>query len=361
MERTMSEARKQTGRVWYLDMLRILAILTVVLRHEIPLMRLSDVPIQSAPWRMMNVLSALCVWDVPAMFMVSGALMLSEDRPVEIGRLYRRNIARLMVSFCFWSAVYALAFCIIQDKGKWTFLNQFLRGHYHMWFLFSIIALYMLTPLLRSITASRKATEYLLLLGLLTVLIPSRLLAFASLFEIPHADVLQSLRSAYQGLTPYGGLSSVFYFVLGHYLHVTAWEKRGAWIPAVAGTAALVATVCLADWQSGRMGEPSSHFYANESLGVMVMAVSMFLLFKRAFGRMAPGERARTWILRLSSCSFGIYLIHPLLIERMNVDYPLAAPAMAACILGLTAAVYALSFLLTAGIRRIPILKKMIV
>lgn len=358
MERKTGAEKKQTSRVWYLDMLRILAILTVVMRHVIPMMLPLDVPIQSAPWRVMNVLSGLCVWDVPVMFMISGVLMLSEDKPMDTGRLYRRNIARLMISFCFWSAVYALAFCVIQGKGKWAFLNQFLRGHYHMWFLFSIVALYVLTPLLRRITASRKATEYLLLIGLLFAFIPDRLLAFASLFEMPHADVFQSLRAAYQGFTPYRCLNYVFYYVLGHYLHVTDWEKRGAWIPAAAGIAALVVSVCLSDWQSGRIGEFSSHFYANESLGVMVMAVSMFLLFKGAFARTVPGERARTWILRLSSCSFGIYLIHPFVIERMNIRFPLTAPALTACILGFTVIVYVICYVITEGMMRIPILKK---
>lgn len=352
---------QQTPRYWHLDLLRILAILMVVLHHAIPTNAELDIAVQSATWRVMNTLFGLCVWDVPVMFMISGALMLSENRRLDTRRLYRKNIARLVVSFCFWSAVYALAFCMVRGKGKWTFLNQFLRGHYHMWFLLSIIPLYVLTPLLRRITASRRATEYLLLIGLLFSFVPNRLLAFLSLFELPHADVFQSVQASFVSLTPYRSLYCAYYYVLGHYLQETAWEKRGKWLPAAAGAAALAVMIWLSDWQSGRMGETSPHFYAVDSLGVLVLSSAIFLLFKRAFGQAEPGGRVRTWILRLSSCSFGIYLIHPFLIERMSVNYPLTAPAMAACILGLTVVVYVLSCLITAGIRRIPILKKMIV
>ena len=80
-------------------------------------------------------------WAVPVFVMISGALFLPSERKVPLGRLYGKTILRVGTCFVFWSAFYAVVHCVIMGKGKWTFINQLLRGHYHMWYIFAIIAL----------------------------------------------------------------------------------------------------------------------------------------------------------------------------------------------------------------------------
>ena len=360
MERMPRPAQGQSERYWYLDLLRITAVFTVVLLHVSPQATL-EVAVHSAPWQVMNLLASLCAFKVPVMFMISGALFLSPGRQASIRRLYGKNLARLVASFCFWSAFYALAYCAVTGKGKWTFINQFLRGHYHMWFLFELIGLYAITPLLRQITASKRATQYLLLAGLVFSFIPNRALAFASLFSVPHADVLASLQSAFAQTNPYRGLHCAYYFVLGHYLHEYALSRRGKRLLLASGAAAVAATFLLTAWQSGRAGETSTLFYSNDSLNVLLASAAVFVLFRELFGRLSPGEEAKAWIMRLSKYAFGVYLIHPFLIERLNAVFPLTAPALLVSILGITAGVWALSCVIAAVIHRIPVLRKYIV
>ena len=224
---------KTVERNWGLDLLRILAAFTVVMLHVSPQAYL-DVEIASAPWNVMNVITGLCCWNVSAFFMLSGAFLLAPQKAMSTRTLYRKNIARLAAAFVFWSAVYALTYCLLRGKGKWTFLNELLRGHYHMWFVFTLISLYAVVPLLRKITESKKATEYFLLIGFLFTYLIGRALNFALLFELPHKDVLQSLQSAYAQLNPYRGLTALYTFVLGHYLMAYPLPKsaRRAAFPA---------------------------------------------------------------------------------------------------------------------------------
>ena len=360
MKSMENTSARQTNRLWHLDVLRILAILCVVLRHVSPQASL-DVPVQSASWQVMNLLSSLSVWSVPVLFMVSGALFLSPQRPLSVRRLYRHSVLRLITSFCFWSALYALVWCMATGRGKWTFLNQLLRGHYHMWFIFELIGLYCITPLLRQITASRRATGYLLLAGLAFSFVPSRLLGFAFLFPLPHEDVFLSLQSAFAQMNPYRSLSCAYYFVLGHYLNETAFSRRSRGLLLGAGAAALAATFLLTSWHSGLTGATSAHFYANDSLNVLLMSAAAFVLCREWLAHHPPGERQKALLLRLSACSYGIYLIHPLLIERLPLAFPLAPVSLAACILGVTAAVCLISFTLSYLLNRVPILKRFIV
>ena len=183
---------KTVERNWGLDLLRILAAFTVVMLHVSPQAYL-DVEIASAPWNVMNAITGLCCWNVSAFFMLSGAFLLAPQKAMSTRTLYRKNIARLAAAFVFWSAVYALTYCLLRGKGKWTFLNELLRGHYHMWFVFTLISLYAVVPLLRKITESKKATEYFLLIGFLFTYLIGRALNFALLFELPHKDVLQEM------------------------------------------------------------------------------------------------------------------------------------------------------------------------
>ena len=194
---------RHAERIWGLDILRLLAAFAVVALHVNPQAHL-DVAIPSPAWGVMNLCTVLCCWSVPSFFMISGAFLLSpSSRQHDTRYLYRRNILRMLTAFVFWSAFYAIAHCALYGKGKWTFLNQFFRGHYHMWYLFALISLYWITPLLRKITESKRTTEYFLLTGFVFTFLVGRVLNFVSLLNLPHADVLASLQSAYGQMNPY--------------------------------------------------------------------------------------------------------------------------------------------------------------
>ena len=97
----------------------------------------------------MNLITCLSCWNVPVFYMISGAFSLGKKRDQSIRELYGKSILRIITCFVFWSAFYGAFYCFMTGKGKWTFLNQFLRGHYHMWFMFVILGLYWVTPLIR--------------------------------------------------------------------------------------------------------------------------------------------------------------------------------------------------------------------
>ena len=194
----------ESSREWFLDFLRIAATYGIVMLHMSPLD--TDIyGVETAPWKTFICMSILFRWCVPAFFMISGALFLSPRKTLNIKKLYAKTIFRMVCSFLFWSGLYAMAHCIIMDKGKWTFLNQWLRGHYHMWYVFVAIGLYILTPVLRGLTQSRKLTEYYLIIGFVFTYLLPRALSLLLLFNPPHADVIQSFQAAVSQINPLAG------------------------------------------------------------------------------------------------------------------------------------------------------------
>ena len=348
---------KTVERNWGLDLLRILAAFTVVMLHVSPQAYL-DVEIASAPWNVMNAITGLCCWNVSAFFMLSGAFLLAPQKAMSTRTLYRKNIARLAAAFVFWSAVYALTYCLLRGKGKWTFLNELLRGHYHMWFVFTLISLYAVVPLLRKITESKKATEYFLLIGFLFTYLIGRALNFALLFDWPHKDVLQSLQSACAQLNPYRGLTALYAFVLGHYLMAYPLPKAARRLLYAAGCLSCLMTIWLTRWHSAALQATSSVFTSGASLGVLTMTAALFVFFKEL--RLTPGAKAQRALLLVSKCTFGVYLVHALVLERLDIAFPVAAGALLLSIVGVSLLVFLASLAISVAMSRIPGLKKVI-
>lgn len=346
-------------RLWFLDRLRIFAAFAVVFLHTSPFNQ-PYVSVASSAWRTLNLITTPFRWAVPVFFMISGALFLSGRKTVDTRRLYQKNLLHLLTSFLFWSAVYALAYCVSTGKGKWTFANQLLRGHYHMWYVFSIAGLYIVTPLLRRVTSSKKATEYFLATGFLLAFLVPRTLAFLQLFPLPHADVLASLRSAFTQTNPYNGLCALYYYMLGHYLTDYPLGRRTLRVIALAGVAGLMATVGLTGWYSARLEAVSSQFYDHSALCVLAMSAALFLLFKRRFSA-APAKGRRDAVLTLSARSFGIYLVHPFFIERLNLIFPLSPLLLLLTVPLASLMMYLLSLALSLILGRVPVLNKTVV
>ena len=122
----------------------------------------------SGEWRTMAAYDALVRWPVPVFVMISGALFLNPKRKVTVYHLWSKKIPRILTAFLFWSVIYALYNYL--TRSNWslhTFLMAILTGYYHMWFLFMIIGLYLVTPLMRKIAEDRRMLNYFLVLSMI--------------------------------------------------------------------------------------------------------------------------------------------------------------------------------------------------
>ena len=66
-----------------------------------------------------------------------------------------------------WSSVYTFYYVksgAYDGLNIWGVITQWIEGPYHFWYLYAIIGLYALTPLLRKITEDEKKMLYFLVL-----------------------------------------------------------------------------------------------------------------------------------------------------------------------------------------------------
>lgn len=139
-------------RVFYLDLMRIIAIFNVIILH-IAAYFWAEQPINSYNFNIMTMYDSLVRFCVPLFVMISGILWLNPKKEVDIKNIYRKNILKIVIAFIFWSSIYsALEVLFLGGIGIEEFIWKCVTGHYHMWFLYMIIGLYIITPLIRKIT-----------------------------------------------------------------------------------------------------------------------------------------------------------------------------------------------------------------
>lgn len=138
-------------RKYYLDYLRIIAILGVIFMHTGG--HCQGENIRSLNWQVCNIFNTGTRWAVPTFVMISGSLFLKKD--INLKRIYSKNILRLVIAFVFWSTIYTLVFStfkyynLFSIQGIFNTITGMFKGYYHMWFIFMIIGLYMVTPILK--------------------------------------------------------------------------------------------------------------------------------------------------------------------------------------------------------------------
>jgi surface polysaccharide O-acyltransferase-like enzyme len=142
------------SRYLWADFVRNIGILLVILGHvsATVVQRWKDVT--PADWMAGNVYNVIARSCVPLLFMVSGALLL--PRQESIRDFYSKRFKKVIIPFLFWSVLYLL---IKENWYSGTSLVNAIKAiiltivtkpaEYHLWFMYELFAVYLLTPILR--------------------------------------------------------------------------------------------------------------------------------------------------------------------------------------------------------------------
>lgn len=299
-------------RVIYFDILRIVAIFFVVFVH-LAAQHWADVDVSSRAWFAFNLYCTTGKWSVPIFVMISGALFLGRD--VSISAILKKNVARIATVFLFWSGCYALVYLVFRHAPLAVVLSQFITGHYHLWFLYMIVGLYLLIPLLRPIVQNETLTRYFLLLAFIFTFLLPQLALFLSFVSYQASAVIHTVIMYSYCFFPLGFTA---YFIGGYYLSRRDFSRREEITLYCIGVAGLLVSVFAPVALSRAQSAPSDIFYTYNSLNVLCTSVPIFVFAKQHLNFPRMGEKAYTFLRKMSKYSFGVYLVHPMVIELLQ-------------------------------------------
>ena len=349
-----------------IDILRIFATIGVIVIH-VTAPKWEAVSVDSMGYMVYTMWDSLVRWSVPIFVMISGALFLNPQKTLDVKKLYTKNIMRMVTAFVFWSAVYS-AYAYIGRMLKMEFpwkeiVLKFIRGEGHLWFIFMIVGLYMVTPLLKKMIETENLLKYFLVISfmfnivLYTVIELLPLLITDEFFTSFFKALVTNYKKAGFNLI----LGYSFYFVLGQYLMSHKISKKMRLVLYGFGVAGVLVTFLLVMCHTKLTDRPQGAFFGYLSLPVAMQSVAVFVFFKNM--KWQPKGLVLKMILAVSKYSFGIYLVHLLVLhivdhftgERFETMNSLIyVPIM-------TVIIFAGSLMVSAVLNKIPILKKYIV
>lgn len=338
---TLSKTADSARTVW-IDWLRVTAIFLVVVIHSTEPFYLggegSLILTQSdAFW--VSLFDSFARACVPLFIIASSYLQFPLH--YNAGEFFKRRFKRILIPFGVWTIIYAL----VWGEPIENFGNLLLNFNYaagHLWFVYMLIGVYLLMPMLSpwAEKVSRKELLFYLSICLFTSFIPFIREIFS---ESASYITGPSGIPAFSKYPLWGECSwnsyGVFYYLSGFigYMLLGLYLKRftsddgrkdslllggSLWILGFAisfggflfmvnkssgGAFPVEGPVSLAVmWET-------PWFY--DSTGVVLMVVGWLLIFKRIF---ASGNWYKKFILPLAKASYGVYLCHMLILAYVS-------------------------------------------
>ena len=357
-------------RVIYVDLLRIAATFGVIVLHTAAL-KWYDTPVTSFNWQVMNIYDSLVRWTVPIFVMVSGVFHLQPNKSgttfkAEMQKIYKK-VFRIICAIVFWGVLYNVfnLFDGFYRRNEPITIYGIIRifgviiigpAYYHLWFLYMLMGLYLLTPIFRCFvnTCKREHIEYFLVLFLVIGTCIPMINSGLKFFPVFKG---KSIFLPVSELTGYIG-----YYIAGYYFanyKIKQKMKNGIYI---LGIFSLLFTIIITSVISIYNKKPFGGLYGYLLPNTMFVAYGIFLLFQEIFAKINISNAKMKIISIISKDTFGIYLIHALLLQifdAIGLNTLTFSPLVSIPIIAIV--VIILSEMGTIILNKIPVLNKNVI
>jgi len=335
-------------------LIKVFAAFTVVFLHSAAPILYQYGKIDAVYWQYGNIYDSAVRMCVPLFFMVGGALLLNANsEPLKI--FFKKRFLKVVIPLVVWTIIYVLfnKYILNQDINvfKQIIAGLMFKQYYHLWFLYTIIGLYLFVPFLKIIihNSPKEMHVYFVVLWLLAVTIIPFINKFSGYSKIPN---YMPMMAGYVG-----------YFVLGYLLSKLQVSKKHVYLSVALASLSTMITINGTDYLTHQQNKFDDWFYGYMSVSTFTQAVSYFILLKY-LGESScwKNRKLQTTTIILSSASLGIYLIHPIMLEilmRVGLDVLNGDSTLIMVPLVATLAFF-MSFLTVYLMQKIPILKKIV-
>jgi surface polysaccharide O-acyltransferase-like enzyme len=311
---------KNEGIALPVDLIRTVAIILVILLHAAiePTPNLNIMSPQGIQlWWTSNIYDSIARSSVPLFVMLTGALLLQHNKVDEPLRVFfKKRWNRIGIPVIFWGAIFfAWDFLVRgQPLSVLSILQGVFAGPYvHFWYVYILIGLYLVTPLLRVVVAH--ADWKIIRFFLIIWFIGSGIITLVTLYANLSSQTIWFKNNVFL-LT---GL--IGYFVLGAYVVKLRFRTSILYLGLVLSTAwTIFGTFFLV----GTLGESYSQFFLDAtSFSVIIASVTLFLILaaipnQTIENRFPHGNK----ILKvISQNTLPIYLFHIIILETLQKGY----------------------------------------
>lgn len=308
------------NKIVWTNNLRVLATISVVLLHVSGQILIQFGKVTDFVWWTGNLYDSSVRFCVPVFVMLTGALLL--PKVYEIGEFLKKRFLRIILPFLFWSVIYIVFTYYVKLSPNHemstleviTWSLDLLRSGTspHLWYIYMIIGIYLITPIISKWAQNCKENEiiYFLIIWFVALILNQPIL------ERYITDIDVSYFSDFIG-----------YLVLGYYLSVKTFKYNKFTINTIAIlmiVIGVIITMAGTYYLSNRDGKFNQYFYGYMTLNTLMVSAGVFIVFKNL-----KTTKSSKIIDFISKYSYGIYLVHVLVLfylSKCGIDFSLMNP-----------------------------------
>ena len=309
----MMPGSKKRQRTPYLDILRVLACLLVILIHT-PIRQYDTY--YNTPSLAGALYTVLVAVNCNLFFMITGALLL----PVKMTgrRFVKRRLTVVLPPLVVWTVVYLLEHTFVLHNFTPRLLTSILFHPVEglLWYVYVLAVIYVTLPLVsRCIDAiGKRGVEVILVLWVLSSFIPYQHGVFMEASQWSH--------------NMFGAFANYYgYVLLGYYMHrygLPVFTRQHGWKWALLLVLGIVVMPLFEFLVQGRFGISWQQHLDTITNDISVNNIAMATLLFALVQRFAPERYDRqnrpmtaTWWPMLSKCTFGIYLSQMIVLRQI--------------------------------------------
>lgn len=341
-------------RLVYIDILRILSIFSVIVIHSATSIYTKFNSVSIDWWIIGDFYASSSRWAVPIMVMIGGTLLLDKDYTIKT--FFKKRFNRVLIPFLFWGIIYTIWIYwnkIIASKPlPWfAIIKSFITGpvYYHLWFVYMIFGIYLVTPILRVYVknADLDNIKYFLIIW------------FISNGIIAYTDKIANIKISVE---TYFFTGYVGYFLLGYYLNKIRLNKKQIGYIYIIGLIGLMITVIGTTMLSIDKGNYVRTFNRYLGPSMIMVSIGIFVFIKNIkWDILLNNERLNKIIIDASAVSFGVYLIHALILDilrSLNLDVTLFNPILSIPLMAIGVAI--ISYTTIKLMKKLPIIGRVV-
>lgn len=280
------------SRNFQIDTLRTIATFLVIAIHiYAPFLGNNVLTYNNASFWLSNFIDSFSRIAVPIFVMISGYFLLGKTE--SLNSFFNKRVNKILIPIIFWSFFYSIynqfgGILKTKSINLELIFDGIIKGkpYYHLWYVFMLLGLYALTPLLNIVIKSIKYGR-LKQLTIILLLIGFSINSFNFYYKVEPMFLLWPF-------------SYVGYFLMGYFIKASKISFSNTtliWIFLVSSLMTFILSFGTFFYFK------SFYFYEYSSPFVIISSISFFKLFTQL-------KINENYFSKLSNYSFGVYLIH---------------------------------------------------
>lgn len=335
-------------RLIFIDILNILACIAVITLHHNGIVHTYS---PERFWKTSLIFEVLFYWAVPIFLMITGAMLLDYQKKYDTKTYFKKRFIKILIPLISWSIIMLIWKLFtnqiqIEPNFKYIINLFFTNGiEYIYYFMFLIIGIYLTIPVIAKLSEDRKTLWYIVILLFITK-------SFLPL-------ILKLIGISYNNDLAIGINGYLIFVILGYLIRDMDISKKNRIIIYILGINSCLFRYFWTYFSSTKLGYKDGLLFDYTQFHSVFLAVAVFVLIKQIKWNKYISKKSQRIISKISSCSFGIYLIHIIVMyyERQILDISVYSIWWRTICVILT---YIISLLIVYILKKIPLVKRIV-